>query len=130
MTRTRWLGLGLGVLVLALAVWGAVEVAEGRDDIPQEAVLGEGSGFAPYLPGARDATADTCTDVPCRWAVTSDTADLLMFETEEQAQQFTEEHEGDVRRSGWIAVVLAPDTLTPQQQDELVAALDGLHTSD
>lgn len=129
-TRARWVGVGVGAaLVLGVAAWGVGTLLEGRDDIPQDTVLAEDSAFAPYLPNARDTTSSACDDVPCRWAVTADTADVLMFGSQDDAQAFVDASTQDARRSGWIAVVFTSDALTGQQRDEVVGVLDGLHTS-
>ncbi|QGQ18842.1 hypothetical protein GC089_05785 [Cellulomonas sp. JZ18] len=130
MTRIRWVGVGVGAaLALGVAVWGVGTLLEGRDDIPQETVLREDSVFAPYLPNARDITSSTCDDVSCRWAVAADTADLLMFRSQDDAQAFVDASVQDARRSGRIAVVFTSDALTARQRDEVVGGLDGLHTS-
>lgn len=116
--------------MLAVVARAVVELGEGRDDIPPEAVLGQDSGFAPYLPHARDDTSGTCDEVPCRWAVASDTAAILMFDSQSDAQRFVDASDGDARRSGWMAVVFAADGLDDERRDELVGGLGGLYTSD
>jgi hypothetical protein len=129
-TRGRWIALGALIAVLAgAAVAFGTAIWDTRDEIPQSTFLPHEEGDPFLLPGARDATSATCTDdVPCRWAVEADTATVMMFDSQDDAEAASNQLP-DARRSNWIVVRFEPGMLTRAEQQEFMAYVEGFHTS-
>ncbi|WP_336723682.1 hypothetical protein [Cellulosimicrobium cellulans] len=130
MTRGRWVALGALVAVLvAAAVAFVIALWDTRDEIPQSTFLPNEEGDPFLLPGAHDATSTTCTDaVPCRWAVEADTATVMMFDSQDDAEAAANDLP-DARRSNWIVVQFEPGVLTGAEQHEFMSYVEGFHTS-
>jgi hypothetical protein len=135
MTRPRRLAAlllaALLVTVIAAAVWLVAATWETRDEIPQDAFLPNAEGDPFLMPGAHDATADVCNEdlLPCRWAVRSETSTVVMFADQDDAKKAVNALP-DARRSNWIVVQFAPETLSSAEKDEFMRGVDGIHHSD
>lgn len=131
MTRARWISFG-GVLTALVAVtaWLLTVTWDTRDEIPQSSFLPSDEGDPFLLPGAHDATDTVCTaDVPCRWAVDSVTATVMMFDDKSDATAAATRLP-DSRQSNWIVVRFARDALDSGQKEDLMDSVNGLYTSD
>lgn len=136
MTRSRWLTallvalLALLVSLIAALVWLVASTWETRDEIPQEAFLPNAEGDPFLMPGAHDATADVCNeDLPCRWAVRSETSTVVMFADQDDAEKAVSALP-DARRSNWIVVQFVPEALSSAQKDEFMRGVNGIWASD
>jgi hypothetical protein len=133
MTPSRWPAAVLAVLlvaVIAAAVWLVATTWETRDEIPQDAFLPNAEGDPFLMPGAHDATADVCDkDLPCRWAVRSETSTVVMFADQDDAKKAGNALP-DARRSNWIVVQFAPGVLSSAEKDEFMRGVDGIYHSD
>jgi hypothetical protein len=133
MTRSRWLVpllVGLLVALIAALVWLVAATWETRDEIPQDAFLPNAEGDPFLMPGAHGATADVCNeDLPCRWAVRSETSTVLMFADQDDAKKAVNALP-DARRSNWIVVQFAPEELSSGEKDEFMRGVDGIYVSD
>lgn len=124
----RGLGRVLGVvsvLVLLLGGYaGCVRALENRDGIPASYAL-DIESFAPgVMPSSRETTEQTCTeDLPCRWAVTSDTAVVMMFTSQKDACQAAHTLPGTLRHD-WLAVQFTPGALSVEERANLLLHFD------
>ncbi|RJF40968.1 hypothetical protein D4740_10600 [Actinomyces sp. 2119] len=76
------------------------------------------------MPHTRDTTTQTCTeDLPCRWALTSDTAVVMMF-NDNPAACHAADPLPDAYWRDQVAVRLTPGALTQEQQDDLLIHID------
>ncbi len=81
------------------------------------------------MPGAHDATADVCNeDLPCRWAVRSETSTVLMFAGQDDAKEAVNALP-DALRSSWIVVQFAPEALSSAQKDDFMRSVNGIYVS-
>ncbi|WP_147392905.1 hypothetical protein [Actinomyces sp. 2119] len=127
----RGLGRVLGVVsVLVLLLGGFVACAvamERRDDIPASWAVFLGSYGSEVFPDPVETTEQTCTeDLPCRWAVTSDTAVVMMFDDQRDACRAADTLPRTVRHD-WLAVQFTPGALSVQQRADLLLHLDSYH---
>ncbi|MDR0960103.1 MAG: hypothetical protein LBM23_07100 [Propionibacteriaceae bacterium] len=126
----RAIVLSILLLLTAAIVWLIVITWETRDEIPQSAFLPDAQGDPYMMPGAHDATEQVCTEeIPCRWAVISDTSTVMMFDDEDDAERVTADIPG-ARRSNWIVVDFSPGLLAPSSEDSFMQRVDGLNHSD
>lgn len=134
MTRSRRLAAlllaALLVALIAAAAWLVAATWETRDEIPQDAFLPNAEGDPFLMPGAHDVTADVCNEeLPCRWAVRSETSTVVMFADQDDAKKAVNALP-DARRSNWIVVQFAPEALSSAEKDEFMRGVDGIYHSD
>ncbi|WP_119836908.1 hypothetical protein [Actinomyces sp. 2119] len=112
------------VVVMVLLLWGyagCVRALENRDGIPADWAIFLGSYDSEVFPDPVETTEQTCTeDLPCRWAVTSDTAVVMMFDDQRDACRAAQTLPATVRQD-WIAVRFTPGALTVKQRNDLMA---------
>ncbi|RJF40969.1 hypothetical protein D4740_10605 [Actinomyces sp. 2119] len=118
------------VIVLAVPVlflgWflGCLWYLELRDDIPASWAVELGTLNPELFPAPVDTTAQTCTeDLPCRWAVTSDTAVVMMFTSQKDACQAAHTLPGTLRHD-WLAVQFTPGALSVEERANLLLHFD------
>ncbi|WP_127842788.1 hypothetical protein [Actinomyces wuliandei] len=118
------------VLVLLLGGFVACTVAmERRDDIPVDWAIFLGSYDSEVFPDPVETTERTCVDdLPCRWAVTSDTAVVMMFDDQAEACRAAETLPHTVRHD-WLAVQFTPGTLSVEQRTDLLVHFDSYKRS-
>lgn len=129
MRRIAWLVLSL-VLVLIFLLLAYIFLWDPRRSIPQEEFLPR-AGQDPYLmPAAKDATSSVCTDqLPCRWAVSSETATVMMFDDKDEARAATTALP-DSHQSSWLVVRFEPGRLSSQEQKDFMRGVDGIFHSE
>lgn len=124
-SQVREIVIVVAVLVLlcggvVAAIMMTAHYTERRDDIPADWAVELGALNPELMPDPVETTDQTCTeDLPCRWAVTSDTAVIMMFDDQRAACRAADRLPGTVRRS-WLAVQFTPGALTAQERADLL----------
>ncbi|WP_127842786.1 hypothetical protein [Actinomyces wuliandei] len=76
------------------------------------------------MPDPEETTAQTCVDdLPCRWAVTSDTAVVMMFDDQDDACRAADSLPATVRQDQ-VVVQFTPDSLGALQRADLLVHID------
>ncbi|AYD90385.1 hypothetical protein D5R93_10925 [Actinomyces lilanjuaniae] len=118
--------------ILGIFVGGFVAftfMVERRDDIPADWAIFLGSYDSEVFPDPVETTEQTCTeDLPCRWAVTSDTAVVMMFDDQRDACRAADTLPRTVRHD-WLAVQFTPGALSVQQRADLLLHFDSYYRS-
>ncbi|AYD90384.1 hypothetical protein D5R93_10920 [Actinomyces lilanjuaniae] len=101
--------------------------AQQRDDGLADWAVGLEAFNPELMPNARETTEQTCTeDLPCRCAVTSDTAVVMMFDDQRDACRAVDILTGTVRQDQ-VVVAFIPGSLGAQLRADLLLHLDSYH---